>query len=221
MPYASVLFASLLLLATLVPGPVHAQQRPDASAPSSKKAFALSLLLPGLGHRYVNGGDWDGAATVYALADAGLWLGLFGTERLHDQLVSDYQTYAAMHAGAHIEGKDRSFYLNLSSYRSSDEYREAALRNRAWDQIDYVAERTNQWAWETEDNFLRFREMRADAETVRRRSTFLVGLLVANRLVSGFTALRAAGRAGEPATSFSLSPAPDGHLPMLNVRVDF
>jgi len=36
---------------------------------SGIKAFGLSLLVPGLGHRYVNGGRWGGAGTIFVAAD--------------------------------------------------------------------------------------------------------------------------------------------------------
>jgi len=217
-------YTSILVLAVLLALPAARPARAQEAARSSKKAFALSLLVPGLGHRYVHGGDWDGAASFYALADAGLWLGLVGTEVRRGTLTSDYETLAALHAGADVAGKDRQFFLNLATYRSSDEFLDVVLRNRAWDQIDYVAERTNQWEWETEAAFLQFRTMREDAESLRRRRTLFVGLLVANRLVSAFTALRAAGRAGDGSPDLTLSMAPppaDSRAPMLNLQVRF
>jgi hypothetical protein len=213
----AVLFASLLVLP-----PARAQEAP---ARSPKKAFALSLLVPGLGHRYAHGGDWDGAATAYALADAGLWLGLVGTNVRQGQVESDYESLAATSAGAQLAGKDRRFFLNLATFQSSDEFLEVSLRNRAWDQVAFVADRANQWRWETEADFLAFRGMREDAETLRRRGTLLVGLLVANRLVSGFTALRAASRANREAPDLTLTLVPPpvgaGRTPMLHLDLRF
>ena len=213
-------FVLLALLATVFNTSARGQEAP-AEYRSPKKAFGLSLLVPGLGHRYVHGGDWDGAASVHALADAGLWLGLLGSEVRRGQITSNYETYAAAHANAQIEGKDRQFYLNLASYRSSDEFLEVSLRNRAWDQVDYVSDRANQWRWETEADFARFRGMREDAESLRRRRAFLVGLLVANRVFSGFSALRAAGRVNGPDVSLSFSPAPGQRLPLAHLRLQF
>ena len=215
-----VLFLGLLLRLPSAVRPARAQSAPEARSP--KKAFVLSLLVPGLGQRYAHGGDWDGAASVFAATEAGLWLGLVGTEVRRGHIVSDYETYAAGHADAEVAGKDRRFFLNLATYRSSDEYLDIQLRNRAWNQIDYVAERTNQWRWETEADFLQVRGMREDAETLRRRRTFLVALLVGNRLVSAFTALRAANRANDALdVSLALVPSPDARAPMLDLRLRF
>lgn len=213
------LFALLIVL--LAAPAARAQEAPPG--PSAKKAFGLSLLVPGLGHRYLQGGDWGGAATVYALTDAALWLGLVGTEVRRDQITSDYRTFAAAYANAEVAGKDRQFFLNLATFRSSDEYRDVQLRNRNWNEIDYVAERTNQWKWQTDSDFEQFRVMREDAESLRRRTTFLVGTLVANRLVSAFSTLRAANRrADAPAATLSFAPpGPTEYAPLVNLNVRF
>src|SRR5690606_30028071 len=157
-------------------------------------------------------------------ADAGLWLGLVGTEVRRGTLTSDYETLAALHAGADVAGKDRQFFLNLATYRSSDEFLDVVLRNRAWDQIDYVAERTNEWEWETKVRFVQYNKLREDGESLRRRRTLFAGLLVASRLVSAYAALRAAGRGGDgsPDLSHSMAPPPaDSRAPMLNLQVRF
>jgi len=87
-----------------------------------------------------------------------------------------------------------TFFLNLASFRSSDEFLETVLRNRAWDQIGYVSDPSFQWNWKSEDDFERFRSLRSDAESVGRRSSVLIAALVVNRLVSGLLSSRNAGR---------------------------
>ena len=214
----------LLLVLLVAAAPPTSAQDPAASAAqpkSLKKAFGLSLLLPGLGHRYVHDGSWRGAAPLFALADVGLWLGLTGSAWRHGQAVESYETLAALRAGADVEGKPRSFFINLAAYRSSDDYLEAQLRRRAWDGIDYVEARAFQWAWETEADFQRFRNLRTDAEALRRRRPLLVTVLVGNRLLAALTAVRAARRAGrpEPDVSFSLAPPPaSGRAPLVTLR---
>lgn len=205
---------SFLCLATLL--------LPDSAiaseGPGRGKAFLLSLVLPGLGHRYVNGGDWDGAASLFVAVDAGLWLALAGTSMRYDHLADSYRTFAASRADADVEGKDRTFFLTLGTFRSSEDFVQAQLRNRTWDQLEYVADPTYQWQWASEADFLRFRELREDAETMRRRRPVLAAVLVGNRLLSGILALRAAGRVGDD-IALRLDPhpwAPD--RPALTVR---
>ncbi len=212
---------ALLLFAWLIAGavPAHTQHSTDRDV-SAGKAFGLSLLLPGLGHQYVHGGDWGGWATVFALADAGLWTSLIGSEWRRNHLEGNYETLAAASAGADVEGKERDFFLNLASYRSSDEYLEAQLRNRNWTNLDVIADPSNQWMWETEEDFLRFRELREDAQSLQRRRSFIITTLVANRLISGIGALRGARRADRAAATLSFSIPPRGSdVPMMNLRV--
>lgn len=214
--------AVVLLLFVVVFGgaaPVGAQAPVDRET-SGGKAFVLSLVLPGLGHQYVHGGDWSGWATVFALADIGLWTSLAGAEWRRNHLEGNYETLAATSAGADVDGKSRDFFLNLASFQSSDEYVETQLRNRNWRNLDAIADPSNQWMWASEDDFLRFRDMRDDAESLRRRRSFIITTLVANRLIAGVSSLRAARRAGRAEATFSLSVPPHGSdVPMMNVRL--
>lgn len=213
--------AALLLFVAALGGATRAAaQAPVDRELSGGKAFALSLVLPGLGHHYVHGGNWDGWATVFALADAALWTSLVGSEWRRNHLEGNYETLAATRAGADIEGKGRDFFLNLASYPSSDEFLATQLRNRNWRNLDAIADPSNQWMWSSEGDFLRFRALREDAESLRRRRSFIITTLIANRLIAGVSALRGARRADLSAASFSLGVPPRGaDIPMMNVRV--
>lgn len=213
---------SLSLLALIVL-PSQGQERPtipDPEGRSAGKAFGLSVLLPGLGHRYVNDNQWTGWAKTYAAADAGLWLALFGGEWQQDHLVQSYTTLARGSAEAQVDGKNRTFFLNLASFESSDVYRETMLRNRAWDQIGYVDDPAFQWEWQSEEAYNRFRDLRNDAETLRRRRSILIASLVANRLISGAIAARSAGRSRRAQVTAALAP-PVEDLPVLSLSVRF
>lgn len=215
------LFA-VLLTATL---PAQAQDLTapavQQKAPKAGGAFLRSLVVPGWGHQYAQGGSWRGMATVYAAADIGLWLGLINANWRQDNLVESYQTLAASRAGANIDGKDRTFYLNLATFMTSDDYLSTQLRNRAWNRIDYVNDPSFQWAWTNEEDFQSFRGMREDAETFRRRKGVFVAMLVANRLLSGITSTGKANKArAQIALSFSAPPVYEKY-PLLTARVVF
>ena len=183
------LLASFLAGASVLPSQSQDVVSPIVeSKKSPAKAFALSALLPGLGQRYVNNGSWGGSATWFALADASTIAGLVVTDWRHGVRVENYETLAVSRAGADINGKDRTFFLNLATYTSSDEFLEVSLRNRAWDQVDYVSDASFEWAWATEEDFNTFRSERNRAESLSRRRSLLVAVLVGNRLISGFTA---------------------------------
>jgi hypothetical protein len=171
----------------------------------------LSLILPGLGQRYADGGQWSTSATLFATADVAVWLGLIGTLRTRSSRTDAYRTLAVSGAGADIEDKDRRFFLNLATFRSSDEYLDVQLRNRAWDQLDYVSDPSYQWNWTDEADFLAFRDLRNDAESLGRRRSVLVAALVANRVISALVAVRSAGRHNrQSAAQLSLAPPPAG-----------
>lgn len=212
-------FGSLILALT---SSASAQTRPSApeAERSAGKAFGLSILLPGLGHRYVNDNQWTGWAKTYTAADAGLWLALFGGKWRQDHLVQSYTTLARGSAEAQVDGKNRTFFLNLASFESSDVYRETMLRNRAWDQIGYVDDPAFQWEWQSEEAYNRFRDLRNDAETLRRRRSILIASLVANRLISGAIAARSAGRSRRAQVTAALAP-PVEDLPVLSLSVRF
>ena len=193
----------------------------NEQGPKAGGAFLRSLVLPGWGHQYAQGGSWRGMATVYVAADIGLWLGLVNANWRQDNLVESYQTLATTRAGADINGKDRTFYLNLATFLSSDEYLSAQLRNRAWNRIDYVSDPSFQWDWASEEDFQNFRDMREDAETFRRRKGVFIAMLVANRLLSGITSTGKANKArAQMQFSFSAPPVYEKY-PLFNARVVF
>lgn len=195
-------------------GDVHA-----VATRSPARAAGLSLLLPGLGHRYANHGSWKGAATVFAIADAASWVGLLRTRALRSQRIDSYQALAASRARADVTGKDRRFFLNLATYESSDEYLEIQLRNRAWDQLDYVSTPEFQWAWDSPEDFAAFRDLRDSAETLDRRTSVIIAAMVANRVVSALFAVRAANRSNRTRASITVTPPQGQTYPVLNVDV--
>ena len=215
--------AFLLVGALWLPASARAQVQETETEfvrKSPGKAVALSLLLPGLGHRYAHDGSWRGAASFFALTDVSFWLGLFGAEWQQSQVVQSYRTLATTRASAQLDGKNRRFFLNLGLFRSSDEFREVQLRNRAWDQVDYVSDPAFQWQWASEADLQDYRQLRDDADGWSRRQTLFISTLVANRLLAALTALRAARNANAPDVSFSLAPPPpDTNVPVLNLSV--
>ncbi|NND72321.1 MAG: hypothetical protein HKN43_12175 [Rhodothermales bacterium] len=179
---------------------VSAQARESKSA---GKAALLSIVLPGLGHRYVNDSRWNTRASFLVMADVTTWLGITESSWRRNQSIDSYTVLAASRAAADVEGKDRQFFLNLATYSSSDSFLESALRNRAWDQIDYVSDASFQWAWETDEDFAAYRRLRERTESLERRRSVLVAVLVANRAFSGITSMLAVRRHNSNPVSMS------------------
>jgi hypothetical protein len=205
--------AAFFAVVLIAPHPSHGQIVLDAPVIESRspgKALVMSLAVPGLGHRYVQHGNWRGAATTYAVADAALWLGLAGTVWKQNHVVNSYQTLAASRALADADNQSRRFLLLMASFRSSEEYREVLLRNRQWDQLSWAERPENQWHWVAEADFQRYRVLREEGESLGRRQLMIGTALAANRLVAGFSALRAANRSNRAAVQLSFGPPPPG-----------
>ncbi len=221
------LYLVILIGAMLLPASARAQGQEaetEFARKSPGKAAAMSLLVPGLGHRYVHDGSWRGAASFFVLAEAGFWLGLLGADWQQGQTVESYRTLATSRADALLDGKDRRFFLNLGIYRSSDEFREEQLRNRFWDQVNYVSDPAFQWQWASEEDLQDYRRLRNDADAWGRRRTLFISTLVANRLLAALTALRAARRTNNAAPDLSLSLTPplrNTEWPAVNLVVSF
>lgn len=211
--------AVLILSSCTQTGVGQVSPHPDISHPSAKKAFALSLVLPGLGHRHAEGGRWSTWGTAFAVADVGLWVSLFTGESKRDHLVQSYQTLARTAAGADISGKDRAYFLALASYPSSEAFREAMLRTRQWDRIDYAERPGYDWAWNTGDNFSRYRSLREDAESLRRRRSVVIASLVANRIISGIVAARKASVSRRSRISVRMGAPLVGGSPLVHVKI--
>lgn len=200
----------LIALLCLGAGTGHAQDR------SAGKAAALSLLVPGLGHRYLEGGRWDRPGAAFVLAEAGLWLGLGSALWQRGQTVQSYRTLAAGRAGALVEGKDRRFFVNLGAYSSSDAYVENHLLRRRWDQLSYVSDPAYQWRWSSEEDRQTYMRLRRQADTWSRRRTVFISTLAINRVLAALTTLLAARR-DDPASTVSVefvagSRWPDVHV---------
>ena len=197
------------LIAALLLVTAHAEARAQAP-PHPTKAAALSFAVPGLGQRYVNGNDWNRKAAWYVLAEAAWWAGIVTSQWHRSQSEEHYRTWAASRAGAHVDGKDRAFFVTLGNYRSSDAYRDEHLRNRRWDQLNYVADPAFHWTWQSDADLQQYRDLRQEADAwSRRRSAFIV-LMAGSRVVSAVSALRAARRERSTPLSVAIVPGPGG-----------
>ncbi|MCY4673743.1 MAG: hypothetical protein OXD43_08295 [Bacteroidetes bacterium] len=172
------------------------------------KAAAYSIALPGLGHRYANGNKWNRRAALYTIADAVLLAGLVTSEWQRGQLVQSYQSWAASYAGVSTTGKDRRFYVTIGNHLSSHDYREAQLRSRRVDLVSYVDDPAFQWAWTSERDFQRYRNLRGDAESWAQRRGSFIAALVANRLISAVSALLTTRRKRESSLQVAVTPGP-------------
>ncbi|MCI0554386.1 MAG: hypothetical protein L0287_25855 [Anaerolineae bacterium] len=178
--------------------PLHwsAQQpQPNDDSKSATVAVLLSLVLPGAGEWYA--GNFE-TGKYFLLADGALWLSYGAFQLRGDWLREDARSFAQRHAGADFSGKDNEFDVNIGNFLSMDEFNQARLRAREYDAM-YLSADFN-WRWESNAKRVQFRELRIASDEMYENASFVVGALVINRIISAFSAGRAAARSGSQET---------------------
>ncbi len=150
-------------------------------------AVGLSILLPGSGEMYAENSHVGGYLMA---ADGALWLTYAGFVLQGNWIMDDARRFAAQRAGADFNGKDEQFAVNVGNFVSTDAYNTARLRNREYE-VTYSSP-GYQWVWSQEGDRVHYRGMRIKSDQMHQASQFVIGALVANRIISAFMAWRSA-----------------------------
>ncbi|MFN0150608.1 MAG: hypothetical protein ACKVU1_07855 [bacterium] len=177
---------------------------PDHRAPA--KAFLLSMLVPGLGHRYAG---HDQRALAFFLGEAGLWTAYAVYKIQGNAREEDFEEWARLFSGANSDGveRDEEYYQRVSRYLSSDDYNfevKAIARLiypgdtpevRA-QQLAYIEENSlrgdDAWEWTSPDRRNDFRVIRHRSLQADRHAHWTLGSLVLLRALSAIDAVRLA-----------------------------
>lgn len=157
----------------------------DQSKPHKdrKKAFLRSLILPGAGECYL--GKHTLAKAFFA-TEVTLWLSYFAFRQYGNWIRDDALAFAATHSTAGIEGKPSQFFVDIGNYIDVYQYNDAKLRfgeyEKVYDENDYF------WSWDLDKNRQRFENMRIAGDRALNRSTFVIGAVFANHLISAIHA---------------------------------
>ncbi len=154
---------------------------------SITKAVFLSLVLPGTGEYYA---DSRRKGHIFMGTDMALWIGFVGLRSYGSWLKRDYRIYAAQHAGIDLSGKQDDFFEDLTYYESRDEYNQFAPLYSNGELLPYP--QTDFWDWQWEDIASRYyyRDLRNKSKLAYRKSLFVAGLLLVNRIISAVDAAR-------------------------------
>lgn len=187
-----------------------------AQEASAKKAFFLSLLIPGAGQYYVGEKGW---AKAFLLSEGLLWLGYAGFREYGSWRENDYRVFASVHAGVNPEGKDAEFFDDVGFYDSVFERNRVTQWEEGSEALLYAERPQPSWAWDSETSRLTFRSLRSSSLTARERSLYVVGGIVLNHVMSAIQAARSASSGDE---ELRLGPCrPDvrpGHLGLVWIR---
>jgi hypothetical protein len=152
----------------------------DSAAKSSAIAMMGNLLVPGLGHQYLNR---PGRALTYFTLDLACLFGAVMCERYSRRLMDDSRTMAWFYAGARGgPGADQEYWQTVGSYLDSDGYNHVQELNRT-PENKYV-ESNLQWAWVDTSYQKEYTRTRDDATSFHIASGFMVGAMVLNRVVA-------------------------------------
>ena len=195
-------------------------RRPRGLGAERARILLRSLTVPGWGQATLGR---KRSATVFALAEGGVWAS-FVSFRVQESLRRrSSEGTAELFAGIDLEGRDEEFRRIVGIYPSSDDYnrlvvyRDAA--NLYYDDPEryrqYIADNelkgADTWAWDSFESFERYVEQRKQTRRAALRANAMLGLAIANRLVSAIHAARYAGsaRPSEPRSwQIQFGPAP-------------
>ena len=150
------------------------------------KAGLLSALVPGGGEFYL--GNRKKARYFFA-AEVLTWIGYASFQVYGHWKEDDYVRYAAVHAGVQIEGRDDDFRDAVGFYNNLDEYNTIG---RIFDQErEYIPDvPQNHWQWQAEQERLTYRQLKNSSRESLRRSDFMIGVAIVDRIISIVDAVR-------------------------------
>jgi len=197
-------FVKTFLIAAILAGMLFSVPFKAHAGISNKKAFFLSLLIPGLGEAYVGN---TGYAKSFFTSELILWASWFTLDRYYDINVNHYSSFAALHSGLNPAGKGDTLRRNLGNYQTSLLYNKSAF-------IDYGPEAqyyqdSEEWSWDNSENRRKYRKMMEDAQSIDRKTIMFLGALLGNHLLSAINANRLAHKKMEGNITSSFKPSGD------------
>jgi hypothetical protein len=143
--------------------------------------------LPGAGQYYA-GSKFKGQA--FMGVELAIWSGFIAYRVYGGWKEGEYKDYASAHAGVDNSGKDEEFYDWLGFYDNRDEFNR--LGRLYYPDRPYLPDtREYYWQWGSEEERLRFKDLKDASKRAFRNSTFMLGLALLNRVVAGIDTYRA------------------------------
>ena len=157
---------------------------------SMLKAGLYSALLPGLGEYYVG---HKSKARIFFAAEAATWLSFFTFHLYGNLKQEDFIDYAAVNANASLDGKSEEFQDWVGFYDDIDQFNTLG-RVQDPERPYLVDNAENHWRWQSVYQQETFRNLKNKSRDAFRKRDFMIGLAIANRVVSIFDAVRDAKR---------------------------
>ena len=194
------------------PGDTVGGEKTAKSRQKDAKPFLLSVLIPGAGQYY--NGDKRKAAIFFGV-ELALWGMVYGLNVYSDGVEKDYRAYAVFHAGIDLAGKDHQYYVDIGNYLSREQYNDRQQIERDYESLYLDSE--DDWQWDSDNDRVRFKDLRIRSDTVKNSVFFVSGAIVLNHLISGIEAAKSADKRG---VSAGVSAGPNG-IKMLTIIKEF
>jgi len=208
-------------------------QLPSALSGDRARLMLQSLTVPGWGQATLG---QRRAALAFGLIELGIW-GSFTTFRIQQHMRREtYEHTARLFGGIDLGGRDEEYRRIVGLYLSSEEYNRLVVRRDAanlyfGDPAGYDAyiaaheiRGADAWAWNTEDDFLRYRTERQATQRASKHAQDALAVAVINRLLSVIQVSRSHTLPVSDQTSWSVECAAVGGDPTafrLALRADF
>jgi hypothetical protein len=142
-------------------------------------AMSLSLALPGMGHYYV---DRPMPALIYLSADLVSLFGAIALSGLAGGYENNARSFAASAASIGRAHPGEAYWRHVGAFMDAAEYNESVELSRG--SGDLYRDPENWWRWADEGQRDEYNALRQRARGFRVASSFFVGALVANRILS-------------------------------------
>ena len=171
-------------------GEVAGRTPAETGRKSVLKAALFSALVPGGGQYYL---DRHRTARYYFAAEAATWIGYIAFRTYGNWRKTDYIDFAAVYADAQLAGKSEDFLSWVGFYSNIREFNNLG---RAFDpERPYLWDTpANHWEWQTDQDRQTYRDLRNRSKEAYRKSDFMIGAAIVNRIVSVIDAVRSAIR---------------------------
>ncbi|RKZ35264.1 hypothetical protein DRQ33_00010 [bacterium] len=200
-------------------GQTFAEEDEAGKPKNTWTAIGLSLLLPGMGERYLG---VKSSGIPFTIADGIIWSSAVSFAVAGYWKESEYKTFSAKYAGVQVVGKDDEFFRTIGLYSDRDTYNYISRLVYREEAFIYPETAEWNWNWRTEEQQLRYYDMWTSSERMWRNFKIALGAAAVNRVVSVINVFRLArGGAGWNVSAYTY-PTPNNDITVsVSIDIDF
>lgn len=180
-------------------------------------AMGISLALPGMGHYYV---DRPRSALIYLSVDLASLFGALVFYGLADAQENNARSFAASAAGIWNAPSGEAYWRHVGAYMDAAEYNESVELSRG-SANDLYSDPESWWRWADKEQQDKYNDLRQKARNLKVASSFFVGALVVNRIVSTVDLRVFRKKKLSSAVSVDAALTPDAKGTVLTLKTNF